>query len=212
VPHDGADVLLVADLEQAAERLAAFREAMLDFPKPVIPGTVEVNLPAIVAGDTTIRDVRLSAEPADGGWTLNSLAATLPGRAMLEADGLLRTSEQDFGFSGDLLLAVSQPSGFAAWLSKDVDEAIRRLPNAGFSAKVEITEHRQVFDDLELILGGARFTGRVVDERPRGSRASMQVELDGGRLDVDGLAAHVFGYVAEREVLIDGQRLGRREL
>ena len=200
----GGDTAAIA----LTERLSEFRNAMIDFPKPLIPGTVEVNLPAIVAGDTTIREVRLSAEPADGGWAVNSLAATLPGRAKLEADGLLRTTEEDFGFSGDLLLAIGQPSGFAAWVSKDVDEAIRRLPNAGFSAKVELTDRRQVFDQLELILGGARFTGRIADERPEGARPSMLVELDGGQLDVDGLAAFASLFVSER----GDARLGDHDL
>ena len=114
------------------------QEALLDLPKPSMPGTIEVNLPAVVAGDTTVRDVRLSAEPATGGWTVKSLAATLPGRTTLEADGMLRT-EGDFGFTGSLLLAIGQPSGFAAWVSQDVDDAIRRLPAAGFRAKVDLT-------------------------------------------------------------------------
>ncbi|TIL50373.1 MAG: hypothetical protein E5Y89_31605, partial [Mesorhizobium sp.] len=70
----------------------------------------------------------------------------------LEANGMLSV-EDHFGFSGSLLLAVAQPSGFAAWLSRDVDEAIRRLPAAGFKAKVDLSEKRQAFSDLELILG-----------------------------------------------------------
>ena len=41
------------------------RKRCCNLPKPTIPGTVDVNLPAVVAGDTTIRDVRLSAEPAE---------------------------------------------------------------------------------------------------------------------------------------------------
>ena len=181
-----------------AERLSALREAMLDLPKPAIPGTINVNLPAIVAGDTTIRDVRLSARPDEGGWALEALHATLPGRSTLEANGLLRTGEEDFGFAGELTLAVNQPSGFAAWLSKDVDESIRRLPNAGFSARVDLTGKRQSFEAMELILGGARFTGSIVDERPEGARPSMRLKLDGGQLDVEGLAAFASLFVSER--------------
>ncbi|TJV29399.1 MAG: AsmA family protein, partial [Mesorhizobium sp.] len=72
-----------------SERVAALEQALLALPKPTIPGTVEVKLPAVVAGDTTVRDVRLSAEPADAGWSVKSLGATLPGRARLEANGML---------------------------------------------------------------------------------------------------------------------------
>ena len=171
------------------QRLAAFKEVMFDLPKPEIPGKIEVNLPAIVAGDTTVRNVSLSAEPVEKGWAIASASATLPGRATLEGSGFLNATFGEFGFTGRLLLAVGQPSGFAAWLSKDVDEAIRRLPAAGFEATVELTEERQVFQNLELRLGDAGFSGRIVNEQPANRRPSMLVDLTGGSLDVEGLAA-----------------------
>ncbi|PDQ17730.1 AsmA protein, partial [Mesorhizobium sanjuanii] len=170
------------------QRIAGLEQALLGLPKPTIPGTVEVKLPAVVAGDTTVRDVHLSAEPTDGGWSVKSLAATLPGRARLEANGMLSV-ESHFGFTGSLLLAVAQPSGFAAWLSKDVDEAIRRLPAAGFKANVDLTEKRQAFSDLELVLGKAKFSGRIDSSQPDDAKPSVLMRLEGGELDVDGLAA-----------------------
>ena len=179
-----------------AQRLAAFQEALLDLPKPSISGTVEVNLPAVVAGDTTVRDVRLSAEPASGGWALKSLAATLPGRTTLEADGMLRT-EGVFGFSGSLLLAIGQPSGFAAWVSQDVDDAIRRLPAAGFRAKVDLTQERQAFSDLELGLGNATFRGEAERRQPSDAKPATILKLAGGALDVDGLAAFASLFVSD---------------
>lgn len=179
-----------------AERLAALQEALLDLPKPSIPGTLEVNLPAVVAGDTTVRDVRLSAEPATGGWTVKSLAATLPGRSTLEADGVLRT-EGDFGFSGSLLLAVGQPSGFAAWVAQDVDDAIRRLPAAGFRADVDLTQERQAFSNLELGLGSATFRGEAERRQPLDAKPATVLKLSGGALDVDGLAAFASLFVSD---------------
>lgn len=179
------------------QRIAGLEQALIALPKPTIPGTVEVKLPAVVAGDTTVRDVHLSAEPAEGGWSVKSLAATLPGRTTLEADGMLSV-EGHFGFSGSLLLAVAQPSGFAAWLSKDVDEAIRRLPAAGFRAKVDLTEKRQAFSDLELILGKAKFSGRIDSSQPDEARPSVLMKLEGGELDVDGLAAFASIFVSDK--------------
>ena len=41
----------------------AIHAALLDLPKPSIPGLIDVDLPAVVAGDTTIRDVKIEAEP-----------------------------------------------------------------------------------------------------------------------------------------------------
>ncbi|MEO5760301.1 MAG: AsmA family protein, partial [Mesorhizobium sp.] len=181
------------------QRIAGLEQALLDLPKPAIPGTIEVKLPAVVAGDTTVRDVHLSAEPTEGGWKVKSLAATLPGRTALEADGMLMLNVQgQFGFTGSLLMAVAQPSGFAAWLSKDVDEAIRRLPAAGFKAKVDLSEKRQAFSDLELILGKAKFSGRIDSSQPDDAKPSVLMRLEGGDLDVDGLAAFVSIFVNDK--------------
>jgi len=169
-------------------RIAAVRDFLLDMPRPAIPGRIEVALPAVVAGDTTIRDVHLHAAPAEGGWAIASLGATLPGRATLEASGDLTVSD-DLGFKGSLLLAVGQPSGFAAWLARDVDDVIRRLPAAGFSAKVDLSAEQQLFEDLELILGKAKFTGEIVSRTPANQKPSMSLKLDGNELDVEGMSA-----------------------
>lgn len=190
----GAEAGAGATLDQ---RIAALEQALHELPKPTIPGTVEVKLPAVVAGDTTVRDVHLSAEPTDGGWLVESLAATLPGRTTLEANGMLSV-ENHFGFTGSLLLAVAQPSGFAAWLSKDVDEAIRRLPAAGFKATVDLTEKRQAFSDLELILGKAKFSGSIDSSQPDDAKPSVLMRLEGGELDVDGLAAFASIFVSDK--------------
>ncbi len=40
------------------DRLAALRRFLVGLPRPTIPGSVNVNLPAVVVGDTTIRSVR----------------------------------------------------------------------------------------------------------------------------------------------------------
>lgn len=217
VRADGAQIRFGGATDDAAgaaslnERLLALREFVLDMPRPAIPGAIELALPAIVAGDTTIRDVRLQARPSDGGWAVQSLAATMPGRATLEAQGELAVGADDLGFAGSLLLAVGQPSGFAAWLSRDIDEAIRRLPAAGFSATVELNEERQLFRDLELVLGAARFNGEIDSRTPAGERPSVSLRLDGDALDVEGMAAFASIFVndsgearfADRDVAFD---------
>ena len=180
-----------------AQRLHALETSLAALPVPTMRGTIDVNLPAVVVGDTTIRDVRLVAEPGEGGWRLKSSGATLPGRTTLEASGFVTTGE-DFHFSGSLLLAVGQPSGFAAWVSKDIDEAIRRLPAAGFNAKVDMTQRRQTFEDMELVLGGATFKGRIDARQPVDVRPSVQLSLEGGALDVDGVSAFASLFVSDK--------------
>lgn len=182
-----------------AARLSAFSAFMADAPRPTIPGRVEVSLPAIVAGDTMVRDVHLSAEPSPAGWRIGSLGASLPGRTTLEASGELATGEE-LAFTGSLLLAIGQPSGFAAWLARDIDDAIRRLPAAGFSADVELSRDRQLFRDLELVLGGARFEGEIEHRQPPDARPEMALRLQGDSLDVEGMAAFASLFVSEAGV------------
>ena len=189
-------------------RIAALKSFVVALPKPSIPGSVEVNLPAVVAGDTTFRDVRLSAEPAEGGWRVADFAVSMPGRATLEADGFVATSEEDARFAGNMVLAVGQPSGFASWLSKDVDDAIRRLPRAGFSARVDLASDRQTFDGLQLQLGDARFAGRLESMTPDDANPSLLLALDGGELDVEGLAAFASLFVTDAgQTRIEGRDL-----
>lgn len=194
VTADGAQVR-IDDTSSTAEggialgeRLAAVAEFLRDLPQPTIQGTLELNLPAVVAGDTTVRDIRLKAEPVDGAWALEGMHASLPGRTTLEGRGVLSVAEA-LSFKGSLLLAVAQPSGFASWVSSDVNDAIRRLPAAGFSATVDLSETAQRFSDLELILGNARFRGGIERSSPVGARPSILLELDGERLDVEGMLA-----------------------
>jgi len=178
-------------------RIAAMKAFVTGLPKPSIPGSVEVNLPAVVAGDTTFRDVRLSAEPAEGGWDIADFAVSMPGRATLEANGFVATTDDDARFSGDMILAVGQPSGFASWLSREVDDAIRRLPAAGFSATVNLASESQEFEGLELKLGDATFAGRLESLTPADANPAVLLTLDGGALDIEGLAAFASLFVSE---------------
>lgn len=178
------------------ERLAGLTRFFGMLPRPTIPGRIEVDLPAVIAGDTTIRDVRVAAEPVAAGWRIAAASATLPGRTTLEADGTLRV-DGELDFEGSLLLAVRQPSGFAAWLSRDVDDAIRRLPAAGFSAEVRLSQTEQTFRDLELALGPSVFRGEISNSQPGDRRATMRLQLEGEGLDVDGMAAFASLFVTE---------------
>ncbi|MGE0280026.1 MAG: AsmA-like C-terminal region-containing protein [Rhizobiaceae bacterium] len=178
------------------DRLAALQEMLTLFPKPPIPGVVDVNLPAVVAGDTTIRDVALSAAPALDGWYLSSASATLPGRSTLEAKGFLTTGKKP-RFEGSLLLAVKQPSGFAAWLSKDVDAAIRQLPAAGFSGDVYLDAARQSFKRMEIILGDAKLTGEIDRTVPANAKPVLAARLEGGALNAETASALASLFVSD---------------
>jgi hypothetical protein len=96
-----------------SDRIAAVGAFLSKIPVPAMPGEVKVDLPAVVAGDTTIREVSLLASPLGNAWNVKSLTAALPGRTKIEAIGKLETGGK-FGFAGNLLVASNQPSGLSA--------------------------------------------------------------------------------------------------
>lgn len=170
-----------------ADRLDFIESVLGNLPLPAIPGAVDIKLPAIVAGDTTVRDVAFTATTADDGWNIDRLTASLPGRTTLEASGAFSVRPA-LGFSGKLLVAVGQPSGFASWLANDIDAPVRRLPRAGIEARVELSAGRQMLEDVELILGGARFTGGIARVEGQG-KPHLAVDLEGGATSTDEAAA-----------------------
>ena len=189
-----------------SERVAAFRSFVDLVPVPAIPGVLTVNLPAIVAGDTTIREVAFNAQPDGEAWRVHGFRATLPGRTQLEADGLLSRGEE-FGFTGKLLVASNQPAGLANWLTGDVDPAIRKLSAAGFSADVELDPTVQRLDNLEVAIGGANLKGSAV-RRADGARPVLELTLKGGAFDLDALNALAAGVISDT----GGNRLGGHDL
>ena len=179
-----------------SDRLAALQSVVAILPFPPIPGTVNLDLPALIAGETTIRDLKLVASPDRGGqgWAIEHAEAKLPGRTVIEAKGLLSLAnagelESQNRFTGEMLMASNQPSGLAGWLTSDVDEVIRLLPNAGFSANVEFSDDRQSFTDLEVILGDASFSGIVERKSDLQSLPYISIALKGDKPDLETINA-----------------------
>lgn len=190
-PESGAKPSLV-------ERLAVLKNIFERVPVPPAEGQISLYLPAIVAGDTVIREVGVDIQPRKNGWQLSNLEAGLPGRTTLQAHGLL-TLGKDAEFKGQLLLASKQPSGFAGWLKGDVNETIRSLPNAGFSAKVILNDKRILLQKLEVVLGKTKLKGafeRVVNS---GGDPSITTILDGNDIDYETMQALFLLFVSDRE-------------
>ena len=172
----------------ARQRLNALIQIVSQVPVPQVPGKASIRLPAIVAGDTTIRDIQLDVEPAGKGWTIANVVGTLPGRTQVEGQGNLNLQGQA-SFVGQLTVASSQPTGLAAWLAGSVDPAIRQLRQAGFSADVNLTHDRQTFDNLEIAVGQATLKGRLDRQAVANQAPTLDVALAGDALDLDALRA-----------------------
>nr|WP_299502989.1 AsmA family protein [uncultured Rhizobium sp.] len=187
------------------QRLALLLATAAEIPIPSVPGRASLKLPAIVAGDTVFRDIQLDVRPAGTGWTVDRAVAVLPGRTQVEAKGWLRLAGAP-SFDGELLVASTQPSGLATWISGKVDPAIRQLKSAGFSASVNLTSDLQRFEKLELAIGAEPLKGRVERESVAGSAASLSVDLTGDALDLDAaraIAVLLVGEDAEQHLLAE---------
>ncbi|MCC2610372.1 AsmA family protein [Neorhizobium petrolearium] len=172
----------------AQRRINNFIRMAASIPIPQVPGRASLRLPAIVANDTTIRDIKLDIRPAGRGWAVDNVVATLPGRTQLEAKGSLLLRDR-VSFVGDMLVASNQPSGLADWLSGRVAPEIRQLRSAGFSARVNLTPEMQRFDSLELAIGAATLKGRLERQSPQAQAPNLSVSLAGNEIDIDAMRA-----------------------
>ncbi|ADZ66497.1 MULTISPECIES: AsmA family protein [Brucella] len=190
-----------------ADRIAIARRILEQLPIPSIPGNVDLRLPAVIAGGTTIRSVMVSAEPDGEDWNIRQFAADLPGRTKVEAKGKLSVGH-DFGFRGNMLVASRQPSGLASWLNETVDESIRKLEGAGFSGKVDLRDGTQRIDDLEIGLGKTSLHGSFVREVKGAAQPSITLDLKGGMVKSDALQALMaFFSSGDGLAFLDGQGL-----
>lgn len=172
-------------------RLQLFSNVLAQIPIPKIDGDIDLEIPAIVAGDTLIRGVSALVHPFGKGWEISRLSAALPGNTKIEADGRLGVGEE-FGFHGNILVASKQPSGLAAWIGGEVDPAIRRLSALGLSSGVTLSPDQLSLDGLTLIMDQRKLTGSV--QRISGVEGSEGVpaiiaNLDGSLIQLEDLRA-----------------------
>lgn len=187
------------------QRMALLLATAAEIPIPKVPGRATLRLPAIVAGDTVFRDLQLDVRPAGDGWTVDKAVGILPGRTQVEASGRLVLVGTP-SFEGNLLVASTQPSGLATWISGRVDPAIRGLASAGFSSSVNLTPSLQRFEKLELAIGADPLKGRIEREVRSDGTADLSVDLAGAGLDLDAaraIAALMVGEDAEQRLLAE---------
>ncbi|GEO86803.1 MULTISPECIES: AsmA family protein [Alphaproteobacteria] len=159
-----------------------------EIPIPNLPGKATLRLPAIVAGDTVLRDVTLDVRPDGRGWNVERAVVVLPGRTQVEAKGRLLLGTEP-SFNGDLLVASTQPSGLSTWISGGVEPTIRQLKSMGFSAAVNLTPQIQRFEKLELAIGPALLNGRLERQSLDKAAPNLSIDLTGNEMDLDAARA-----------------------
>ena len=170
-----------------SERIAALQNTLSQVPVPDIPGQVDLALPALVIGDTIIRNAEIRASPAKAGWQIERYSVELPGRTIIEGNGDLSLGEA-LSFSGQMTLASKQPTGFANWLGLKANDAIRALPGAGFSSRIDISASRQTLRDVEFRAGAAVLRGLIDRQEQDGARPQLSIRLTGENANLDILS------------------------
>ena len=181
-----------------AERLAALQAALLDLPKPAIPGTIEVDLPAVVAGDTTIRDVQPVGRA--GGRRLDPEVARRDAARTHDARSRRPSQDRKAIRLRRLAAARDRPAvrfrglGVEGCRRRDPAAAGRRIPGQG--------RPDQRAPELQRSRTGARQCD--IPRRGRKPAAARRQAVDrvlklaGGALDVDGLAAFASLFVSDQ--------------
>lgn len=176
------------------QRIAAVREALERVPPISGEGIIKLELPAFVAGDTIIRDIDTTARalPKGRGWELAAFEAQLPGLTALQGAGTLYLGSR-FAYEGSLTVASRQPSGFARWLSDNVDASIRELTSAGIVAdRAKVDADSLLLDDFTLLMDGKELKGwfsrQAADDGPH-SRPRIVADLKGEQANFDQIQA-----------------------
>lgn len=177
-------------------RLEVLKSILDRIPVPEANGEIDAILPAVVAGDTFIRDIKAKVRPFGSGWEVRSFQAIFPGNTLVEAEGRVGVGDE-FGFAGEMLVASRQPSGFSSWISGGVDAQIRRLKRFGFSSRVTLSRNQATLDDLELRLDDALLKGKLQRLAPVDGRYALIVELAGTRVNLQDLQA-LYSLVKEK--------------
>jgi hypothetical protein len=173
-----------------SSRIAAASQFLKQLPRMPDNSTISLFLPAVVAGDTVIRDVGVDLRPLESGkgWFVGNLSAQMPGRTDLRADGELLV-EDDVNFKGDVVVASRQPSGLAKWLGVEASQTIRDMTGTGFSGNVDINSKSFETKNLELVIDGKSLKGSVSYGPQNGGENALSLKLAGDEANFDQLDA-----------------------
>ena len=175
-----------------AAAFAALGAALANLPDPGMPGRIGFDVPGIVVGGGIIQDVRFDAVTAeDGGWSIETLEAQMPGRTRLVANGRLTVGYTP-GFTGRLAIKSPQPAAFIAWWRQaegGTAEQPKRIGAIDISSHITLRGDAVILSEIEGSLEEAAISGflgwSVADNGRRGFTADLVAE----RLDLDQIEA-----------------------
>ncbi|MBZ9937670.1 AsmA family protein [Mesorhizobium sp. BR1-1-16] len=173
------------DVNAAGGALVA---AIASLPRPPIPGRIGFDVPGIVVGGSVVQNLQFDAATDGKGWRIEELAADLPGRTRLSADGTVETAPK-VRFIGGVRVASEQPSIFAAWWRDG--PAGTRLPLQPFdmSGQIDIAPEQIRISGMSARMQGSNIRGALDWQRDAAGQRALAVDLKADRFDYDQAAS-----------------------
>ena len=134
------------------KRIGLLRQIINQIPVPGFSGEIDLEIPAIIAGDTYIREVSALIKPFGTGWEIKRLSTAFPGNTIVEASGRLgqgRHSDLTVNFS---LLRVN-PLALRPGLSARLIPLSANWHLQAFLPNVSLSGKQASLDQLELASG-----------------------------------------------------------
>lgn len=167
---------------------AALVTALSQLPRPPIPGRIGFDVPGIVVGGSVVQNLQFDAATDRDGWRVEELAADLPGRTRLSADGTVTTSPT-VRFVGGVRLRSDQPSIFAAWWRGAPTGTRLPLQPFDMSGQLDVAPEEIRISGMTARMEESNIRGGLDWRRDASGRRDFVVDLKADRFDYDQAAS-----------------------
>ncbi|MDQ0518489.1 uncharacterized protein involved in outer membrane biogenesis [Kaistia geumhonensis] len=167
---------------------AALVTALSQLPRPPIPGRVGFDVPGIVVGGSVVQNLQFDAATDRDGWRIEELAADLPGRTRLSADGTVTTTPT-VRFVGGVRLRSDQPSIFAAWWRGAPTGTRLPLQPFDMSGQLDVAPEEIRISGMTARMDESNIRGGLDWRRDASGRRDFSIDLKADRFDYDQAAS-----------------------
>ena len=167
---------------------AALVTALSQLPRPPIPGRIGFDVPGIVVGGSVVQNLQFDAATDRDGWRVEELAADLPGRTRLSADGTVTTTPT-VRFVGGVRLRSDQPSIFAAWWRGAPTGTRLPLQPFDMSGQLDVAPEEIRISGMTARMDESNIRGGLDWRRGASGHRDFAVDLKADRFDYDQAAS-----------------------
>nr|WP_284701662.1 AsmA family protein [Rhodoplanes tepidamans] len=161
--------------------------------KPPVPVKAAVEIDSLVAGGTTLQNLKGTVTAAAEGVTLDGVELRLPGLTHVRLGGSLKAAGPDLAFAGPVSLDSSDPRALLAWIDPRADahtDAAKPLGLLRAKGDVSLERDRVAVAALSLELDRKAVEGRFAYTRAAPGRPSqVEADLRAGEVDLESTAA-----------------------